>query len=95
MVGLLDSHDTGKATIKKGGPLPVINGVTTVSRVIAPVTRLFSVFYWNSTYNDRLGDENSSPSGHRLDGLELGKHVFVFVAVYVLFFCCRDLTITL
>ena len=45
MVGLLDSHDTGKATIIKGGPLPVINGVTTVSRVIAPVTRLFSVFY--------------------------------------------------
>ena len=29
--GLLDSHDTGKATIIKGGPLPVINGVTTVS----------------------------------------------------------------
>lgn len=41
---LLDSHDTGKATIIQGGPLPVVNGVTTVSRVIAPVTRLFSVF---------------------------------------------------
>lgn len=63
----IDSHDTGKATIIKGWPLPVINGVTSVSRVIAQVTRLFSVFSWNSTYNDRLGDENSSPWGHRLD----------------------------
>ena len=43
----------------KVGPLLVINGIITpISRVITPVTHLFSAIYRaenNSTYNDRRG----------------------------------------